>query len=237
MIRYVKGPPPPRLTELAATPDMTWDGLGAADRDPLRAALVRDQASLCAYCQRRIKADRSRIKIEHWIARSASTEHHLTWSNLLGVCLGEADAEPSPRSEVHRAPTNRKELHCDTSRGDRALFLHPVQGQGPDPIAHLRYTKDGRVEAEAQDGQARVRADIETLNLNAWRLVRGRKAILDALWKRLTRAGFEVGQLRKQEQAHRVTAGTEAPEYAEFVRFHLRKKLRQLGEPDLAPQR
>jgi predicted ATP-binding protein involved in virulence len=36
MICYPKGPPPARLTALTTTPGMTWDGLGAGDRGPIR---------------------------------------------------------------------------------------------------------------------------------------------------------------------------------------------------------
>ena len=166
MICYVKGA---RLTALAATPGMTWDGLGAEDRRPIRLALVRDQGALCAYCQRRIEASddpatgRNQMTIEHWIPRSESAAHHFTWSNLLGVCRGTSAAIAGARSA---GPAR----HCDVSRGNRKLSLHPVKGQGLDPRDHLRYTKAGRIESAA--GDERVEADIRTLNLNAWQLVR-----------------------------------------------------------------
>lgn len=41
MISYTKGSAPARLTALAATPGMTWSSLGAADRAPIREALLR----------------------------------------------------------------------------------------------------------------------------------------------------------------------------------------------------
>jgi uncharacterized protein (TIGR02646 family) len=226
MIRYVKGPPPGNLTTLAATPQMNWAGLGAADRDPIRAALLRDQGALCAYCQRRITADAdpvsglSQMKIEHWIPRSQPEVRPLVWSHLLGVCLGV-----SP--DFAESAAGRKTAHCDTSRGNHTLFLHPVAGQGPDPTVHLRYAKDGRAEAANQD--ARVANDIRALNLNARQLVRGRAAVLDAAWKRLARSGFAASELRRLAQAHRIVTGTQVPEHAEFVRYHVVKKLRSLG--------
>jgi len=208
---------------------MTWAGLGAEDRDPIRAALVRDQGGLCAYCQRRIVTDEDRttglsqMKIEHWLPRSDSADHHLTWSNLLGVCLGVS-------RESADAPAGRSTHHCDTSRGDHALFLHPVQGQGPDPRDHLRYTKRGVVEAAKPN--ARVVADIGALNLNALRLVRAREAVFDAVWQRLHQAAFATSELRKIAHAHRIVAGTTTPEHAEFVRYHVLKKLRSRGETE-----
>jgi uncharacterized protein (TIGR02646 family) len=225
MIRYPKGVSPKRLTDLAATPGMTWTGLGAHDRDPIRAALVRDQGGLCAYCQQTISLDEdpetghNLMKIEHWIARSSSTEHHLIWSNLLGVCLGG--------SRGTAVSGDRNTRHCDDSRGNRPLFLHPVDGQGPDPREHLRYNKAGRVESVKAD--ARVDADIEALNLNAPQLVRARKAVFDALWDRLKRHEFSTGELRKEERRHRIVSGTKAPAHLEFVRYHVRQEVAPAG--------
>lgn len=233
MIRYTKGPSPRQLTALAATPRMDWDGLGAADRAPIRAALVRDQGWLCAYCQRRITSDedthtgRSQMKIEHWLprnpassdARTGTTDHHFLWSNLLGVCLGVSSDPGSPSVRIS---------HCDTSRGNADLFLHPVDGQGPDPRDHLRYTQGGVVESIKPN--PRVEADIRTLNLNAPQLQRGRREVLDAVRKRLEKAGYSLNELKKIADAHRISAGTTTPEHAEFVRYYVFKKLRSLGE-------
>lgn len=227
MIRYVKGAPPAGLTMLAATPGTSWNSLGAADKDPIRAALVRDQGALCAYCQRRITVDAdpatgtSQMKIEHWTPQSAPTTRPLAWSQLLGVCLGVT------REAALGAPV-RTTQHCDTSRGDRKLFLHPVDGQGPDPRELLRYTKRGVVEPATPD--ARVADDIQVLNLNARRLVRAREAVFDAAWKRLERSGFAAHEIRRLEKAHRIVTGSSTPEHAEFVRYHLNKKLKALGQ-------
>jgi len=229
MIRYEKGSAPAELTKLTATPGIDWEGLGKADRDPIRTALVRDQGGLCAYCQRRITADddpttgHSQMKIEHWIPRASSKDHHLTWSNLLGVCLGVS-------RESAEGPPDRMTHHCDTSRGNHKLFLHPVQGQGPDPREHLRYTKGGEVKAAAEN--ARVEDDIRALNLNAWRLRRGREVILEELWKQLERSDFATNELRRLARVYRIVTGTTVPEHAEFVRYHLLKKLRSRGETE-----
>ena len=179
--------------------------------------------------QRRITADedpttgRSQMKIEHWIPPASSADHHLTWSNLLGVCLGAS-------RESADGPPDRIVHHCDTSCGDHKLFLRPVEGQGPDPRNHLQYTKGG--ETKAAEGNARVDEDIRALNLNAWRLRRGREVVFEELWKQLERSGFATNELRRLARVHRIVAGTTAPEHAEFVRYHLRKKLRSRGETE-----
>lgn len=233
MIRYTKGPAPRQLTTLAATPRMDWDGLRAADRAPIRAALVRDQGWLCAYCQRRITPEedvqtgRSQMKIEHWLprnpagsdTRSGTTDHHFLWSHLLGVCLGVSSDPEAPSARIS---------HCDTSRGNADLFLHPVDGQGPDPRDHLRYTQAGMVEPIKPN--PRVEADIRTLNLNAPQLQRGRREVLDEVRRRLNRAGYSLNALKKIAHDHRISAGTPTPEYAESVRYYVLKKLRIRGE-------
>ena len=107
------------------------------------------------------------------------------------------------------------------------MFLHPVDGQGPDPRGHLRYTKNGKVEPVTAD--SRVDGDISALNLNARNLVRGREAVLELVWRRLKRSEFKVGELHRLLKAHEVAPGVAMPEYAEVVRYHLLKKLRSLG--------
>jgi uncharacterized protein (TIGR02646 family) len=232
MIRYTKGPPPAVLTTIAATrPRREWNDLGREDRDPIRTALVRDQGWLCAYCQSRIKpedsaAGISQMKIEHWIPRNPDRDagiedddHHFLWSNLLGVCPGV--------SAERNTPVDRNMPHCDTSRGNATLFLHPVEGRGPDPREHLRYTKDGEVTPSAPNDL--VGNDIKALNLNADPLVRARKATFFAAWNDLKRVNFAIGALRKLEQNLQITPGVRARPYAEFLRFHVRKKIHQQG--------
>jgi uncharacterized protein (TIGR02646 family) len=163
------------------------------------------------------------MKIEHWRSRAEFPEHQLTWSNLLGVCLGGAlDAPVDPRRD--------NALHCDASRGNQPLFLHPVDGQGPDPRDHLRYTKDGRVEPDRPDH--RIDMDIGALNLNAAKLTRARQAVFDALWDHLKRSEFVTSELRKLARDHRLERGTQARDHSEMVRYHLLKKLRQRGEAE-----
>ena len=210
MIRYAKGPAPARLTALTTTPNMTWDGLGTDDRQPIRDALIRDQAALCAYCQRRIGS--AQMKIEHWFARHPDgADLQLTWSNMLGVCLGRS----------------ARDRHCDENRGNRALFLQPVDGLGPDPREHLRYTKHGDVESTSPN--PRVADDIRILNLNAYALTRARREVYDAFLDRWQRAGYGAQELRKLDRECEIRPSTAGREHAEFLRFHVRKKLRRAG--------
>lgn len=232
MIRYAKGPPLAALTTIAAArPRREWNDLGREDRDPIRAALVRDQGWLCAYCQSRIKpedsaAGVSQMKIEHWIPRNPGrdasiedTDRRFLWSNLLGVCPGV--------SAERNTPVTRNVPHCDTSRGNATLFLHPVEGRGPDPREHLQYAKAGEVASSVQNDL--VDKDIDALNLNAAPLVRARKAVFFAAWSDLKRVRFAIGALRKLEQSLQITPGVSARPHAEFLLYHVRKKIHQQG--------
>jgi uncharacterized protein (TIGR02646 family) len=232
MIRYVKGVEPPRrLDEQRATPGADFEALGADEKQALRDALVRDQGALCAYCQRRISAGfdamgRPCMTVEHWAAQASRPDLALTWTNLLGVCRGSAPVPPDLRGASLKP-------HCDVSRANKPLFLHPVEGQGPDPRQHLRYTTDGHVE------QARPlppdRNDIETLRLNDARLTRAREEIYTREIVERLRGQPEsaiVGLLRRIARANRIIAGSRAPQHAEFVRYHVLRKLRQRGESE-----
>ena len=123
MLRYVKGAAPKCLTSLSAAPQASWGDVHGDQRDEIRAGLIRDQAGLCAYCQRRIRVEGT-MKIEHWAARSRGGPH-FQWTNLLGTCDGIAPGAP-PR-KYGEPPEPR--FHCDTERGNATMFLHPVVGQ------------------------------------------------------------------------------------------------------------
>ena len=217
MLRYVKGAAPRCLTSLSATPLATWDHVHGDQRDEIRSCLVRDQASLCAYCQRRIHA-KGTMKIEHWAARSLGGSH-FQWTNLLGTCDGIAPGVPARR---YGEPVEPR-FHCDTERGNQPLFLHPVVGQNQDPRKFLRYQGDGSVSAT----QEQASRDLRTLNLNAGYLRRGRRAALDALKSRLDRLGWETGALATELRAVELKPGTTALEHAEFLRYHLERWLRK----------
>lgn len=217
MLRYSKGAPPRCLTTLSATPNTSWDSVHGSQRDEIRVCLVRDQGSLCAYCQRRIRATGGTMKIEHWNARSHGGAH-FQWTNLLGACDGVA---PPGFDAFNTAKEPR--YHCDTLRGNESLFLHPVVGQNHDPRTYLSYTSDGRITATDE----RATRDLGTLNLNAQHLCRGRKAALDALRQRLDRIGWQSGTLAAELKAIELRAGSAAPEHAEFLRYHLQRWLRK----------
>lgn len=161
------------------------------------------------------------MKVEHWQAQSTG-QNQLRWRNLLGVCLGDAAIETGSAA---------KEQHCDTSRGDAKLFLHPVEGEGPSPREHLRYTPTGEVRASENKPELseRVQSDISALNLNANRLRRARLAVFDALCERLDKDKFSKAALAAELRAASIEPNVPASEHCEMVRYHLQRWARKNG--------
>ena len=220
MLRYVKGAAPTQvLAGWQATPNASWESLSGADKEKVREALLRDQGRLCAYCQRRIPTRDDRMKVEHWRAQSGGKDK-LRWSNLLGVCLGDEKVETG---------VPEGEQHCDTARGDAALFLHPVDGEGPNPLDHLTYTAEGKVIPKDTPNQRAVQEDIDALNMNAARLRRERKVVFDELWRRLERAGWDPRALRDEYRAAQLQPGVRAVPQCEVIRHHVRRRAQKNG--------
>lgn len=211
MLRYSKGAEPSCLRTMQTTPGGGYASLGRIDRDAIRPALVRDQAALCAYCERRINADDGEMKIEHWQAQSTG-QQQLGWPNMLGVCSGIT------------LVGGKRISQCDDHRRNRRLFLHPIEGRGPNPRDFLRYTADGQLRTE----DARAGQDIAFLNLDNDLLRRNRAAVYDQLHASLARKGFPRAEIERKLRACEIQPGTLAPAYAEFTRYHLLRWLRRM---------
>lgn len=161
------------------------------------------------------------MKIDHWLARSdgeAGKAGELAWDNLVGACSGET-----------RGGAHGLSRHCDTSRGDQPvdrqrLYLHPVEGRGPDPRNYVRYQANGT--AYAFPVNDAVENDLNLLNLNCEYLKESRAQILARLEERLKKRGFTA--LHIQQLLDEVDAIPSTP-FVEVAREYLRRKLRQVS--------
>ncbi len=170
MIHIQKGPEPPSLTAYRQQPYATYDGY--ADKDALRAALLRDQGHICAYCMRRIYNDRNKMKIEHWRPQSQlnNEAEKLDYKIMLGVCDG-------CRGSLDKYTT------CDEHRHDAELYVNPLDAGMMETIS---YDRSGHIKSSVP----RIDKDLhEILNLNCEqapsRLVQNRKAIYQECRKQL----------------------------------------------------
>lgn len=183
------------------------DWAPGACAQPIREALCAEQSDLCAYCARQIapnpptKQNRSGMKIEHVVARTADVTKMYTWRNLVGTCTGVTDT------------LSARATHCDESKGDRPLSRSPV-GR----VAPVSFTKSGRVEPGGLS-----QADIDLLNLNADFLVAERKDAID--WARA-----EMSRIRGRGQYGRFRAqflpnsGRRQQPHAPIILWYLDRK-------------
>lgn len=206
-----KGREPRSLQTYRHIVDATFGNLPKEIKEEIQTQLVEEQHGLCCYCQSRIRADGTGMKIEHWQSQSEDKypERQLDYTNMLGACLGgEKHGEKSPR-ETH---------HCDTAKGDADLCFSVC-----DPVRpverEIRFLGDGRIEST----DIIINNDLDkVLNLNWARLVSNRKAVLEAFKQRLEGGNLNAAQeLKKWDGSH---AG-DLPEFAQVMVFWLQKRL------------
>jgi len=211
-----------------------WDPGHCADT--IRKALCAEQAGLCAYCMQRIKPHGYRselhsaggMKIEHFEERAAHPRRMYDWDNLLGVCGGE-----------YRGASGLVE-HCDTSRGDKPLQVHPATAAPPrpedvfefrgEPPASWTGAKKQGVWIHALDQS--VEGDIDMLNLNADHLVDNRLGVKRELQERLRNLPDE--RARRLFLRSRLKTASEAgprglPPFAPLVVDYVERKMRAKG--------
>jgi uncharacterized protein (TIGR02646 family) len=208
MRAIIKGPEPRSLTEYRFTPEASYEGY--RDRDALRTSLVNEQRGLCCYCLRRIQAQNGAMKIEHWHSQTRYRAEQLTYSNLLGACLGN-DGQPWSHQ------------HCDTRKQDRDLSRSPAN---PLPRVEdlIRFEGDGRIVSDDLVLDSELN---EVLNLNEAFLQNSRKALLDAFKDGLRKRGhLQRATLAKwlREWNGESDAG-ELREFCQVVVYWLRKRL------------
>lgn len=215
MLGIAKGSGPACLESLRATPGADWGSVPGPCKHDMRQAAWTEQGGLCAYCMRRVenrldKNGRPTMDIEHWDARSGGAAP-FHWPHLLGVCKGDLGA-----------------AHCDKSRGDKPLRLHPARD--PETEALTRYLVDGTIEIDGHDAAGRPRRkanepDVRALNLNNQTLKGNRKQVLDAVLARST--GADATRIRAQIAAweSRDPDGRR-PEYAGVALYFLKRALK-----------
>lgn len=193
----------------------------------IQQALIRDQGGLCAYCGGRLT---QKMKVEHFVPRSADQDLILDWNNLLGCCNGEY------------REGNKRILHCDSSRTPHAegppvrgrLHTHPVKSP-IDPtklfVVNVTGGEKGQRLGEIQATTPEAEHDLRELNLNASRLVENRRRVVEQLRLELSkRSETEAKQfVVRRFKAAINTQSSELPAYAHVAAEYLRRKLKRYG--------
>lgn len=117
------------------------------------------------------RIDRNTMKIEHWHCQSKYPAEQLDYKNLLAACKGNEGSI-------------RRELCCDTRKGDDDLRFNPAD-TGKPVENHIHYGIDGRIESRDSIFDRQIN---DMLNLNSALIKGNRKAVIksvrDALSKK-----------------------------------------------------
>jgi uncharacterized protein (TIGR02646 family) len=159
MRNIAKGPEPESLREYRKKEHSRYGDY--REKQDLRKSLVGEQRGLCCYCMCRIIPVELQMKIEHWRSQSRYPDQQLTYSNLLGACLGGQRSTPADERDVDR--------HCDTSKGDKDLGMNPAS---EDVAGTISYLPDGRIRSSNDNFDAELSS---ILNLNSYAMVNRRK--------------------------------------------------------------
>jgi uncharacterized protein (TIGR02646 family) len=213
-MRHIQKGSPPR--DLVATAKATTTNLATSagartaydqlDKSGARTVLAREQAGLCAFCNRRIDPERKdahgqpSLKIAHRTPIDVDPSMALTWTNLLGSCDGGQSSGTSVRT-------------CDAAQGSTALSLDPTRA---DHVARVRFeTREAREGLFVTANDEALRVDVEnTLGLNRGDLPAHRLAAWRA-FQRLAAQSKAYGRAERQAllEQRRTRAGASLPEY------------------------
>ena len=169
-MRYInnRNKEPLELKKFRKTPGVCYDDF--PNKRCVRISLVDEQGYICAYCMGKIDADD--CSIEHYISQTkhddssyTEQEHRdqsLLYSNMSGVCINNGE-------------------HCDKKRGNIPFeILDPHKSLCESLVT---YNLNAQIIPSGQDFE-KVEKDIITLGLNCKKLIDGRNAAKDEVWKR-----------------------------------------------------
>lgn len=194
MKRVLKGVEPPRLAAYRQqNPTGTWEQCknNQNRKQEIHGKIKADQGNLCAYCEIDLKAGtiaNSDFRVEHFHPKSdQSTSHnwHIDWRNFLGCCHGGSQRHVVDAPNRFTSP----DCSCDILKDDNVLdhlILNPLDI--PATPALFKFARaDGEISVNqtachsANVPLATAQATIDNLRLDANRLRRLRKAVLDRL--------------------------------------------------------
>lgn len=233
MIRIVKNHEPRELKDYRESESITgvrptYDSMSSDLHEYVLSKLVEEQGGLCAYCMCRIpETDKKtgctlKCTIEHIEPQSMTrgTENwkkELEYSNFLAVCSGNE---------------NRGALCCDKSRGNKKLFLTPLNSK----CNHLiQYSNSGKIEAAETIPNEEERKEInhelnDILNLNNGKDLKAKRkyaleGMLAVLQKQQKDQDLEECKRKLRELE---TSRGQKVEYVGILIFWLKKHIQKL---------
>jgi uncharacterized protein (TIGR02646 family) len=170
--------PPRGLVALANTsPRPRWETMNSDLKQEIRSSLNKEQAGLCAYCERRLPENQGRI--DHIVPQSKDESLIYEYKNLCHSCSGYYGDG--------KTPGMRGPYSCDQIKGEASLdFLEPRQ----DVNRHIAINIDTgelfcSLDREDPKHLPTERILNDTLGLNNSWLCESRKDSINALVKML----------------------------------------------------
>ncbi len=178
-------------------PHDTWEKFHHRSRDGYRQVkrqILLDQHGLCAYCEINIKLtdEEDRVddfRVEHFHPKmgteNAERNYHLEWKNMLGACHG--GSQPMVAEANYRFSKVKEDRSCDVPKGGKSInteILNPLQIPARETLFSFdSFSGAMSVDKERCPDMLRKKAEntIIELNLNAPRLKRLRKAVIEVL--------------------------------------------------------
>ena len=195
---YKRDEAPPLLTRYKERfPQETWEHFRRHCKGgypEVKTAILEDQHYLCAYCEISIKLAEEEgqlddFRVEHFYPKSSTEEDghnfHLDWRNLVGVCHG--GSQPAVVDADKRYSTYRGDRSCDVPKAGKEItsdLLNPMHIPARDRIfRYVEFTGKMVVDEDSCPNYLKRRAEntINELNLNAPRLMRMRKTVINGL--------------------------------------------------------
>jgi uncharacterized protein (TIGR02646 family) len=198
MIRINKRNEPKEWTEYRLTP-----GVSYTSTPGLREALLREQGYICAYCMRRIAAEKSRI--EHIKCRERYSELELDYNNMVICCSGETDSI----------------YHCDREKGNADISFTPLDEHFIDTVSYE--TKSGKIKSSNPVCDNEINS---ILNLNNKLFELNRKQVIEGVIEALKqRKWTNISLISKLTEWQSINQKHELKEYCGVVIWYLKKKI------------
>lgn len=212
MLFIKKSAPPVIFQNYTQQKNAHFDDMPTEVKQTLRESLVAEQGGICAYCMKRIFANKDEMKIEHLEPRAP--ENELDYHNLLAVCHGGEEG-------------NKKHYTCDKKKGNQHLHLSPLRKAD---MATITY-RAGKIYSSSEVYQHDLH---DILNLNDENLIQKRNEALIAFQRALRRkcknASASQAVLSRYYRKYRDHTKDDYKPYAGVIIFYLKR--RQSSEND-----
>jgi len=223
MKHIVKTTEPVSLTTHRSTPNANFDD---CNKEDIRLSLINEQGAICAYCMQRISNDwnnnlgKPKTEIEHYKSQDEYPELSLKYSNMLGVCNGNAGMTP-------------RKQHCDKSKDlekNKQYLPLTINPQNPNCERLIEYKASGLISSKNEI----VNRDLNIiLNLNEPDFVKNRKKAIDlavqsiknSIPEKRKNQSWNKADIRKEKDKWKMLYNSEFRPYCQAVISYLEKCL------------